>query len=48
VGQSPKTFLFAKTFRAHGTNFFRQEKSFLVLAVRGPPAAAGSRRPASG
>jgi hypothetical protein len=34
VGQSPKTFLFAKTFRAHGTNFFRQEKSFLVLAVR--------------
>jgi hypothetical protein len=23
-----KTFLSAKTFRAHGTNFFRQEKSF--------------------
>jgi hypothetical protein len=22
-----KTFLLAKTFRAHGTNFFRQEKS---------------------
>jgi hypothetical protein len=23
-----KTFLSAKTFRAYGTNFFRQEKSF--------------------